>query len=285
MVSDAGISGGPVDFEVVSKGNLALYDCLSVNRGSSRRKATLEDIVIWQMAVILAASVIGFSLSGVAGFGGGVLVLPVLVWVYGPEVAVPVVAVFQLIGTATRVWLNREFMNWKVAAWFAAGSIPFALLGSFLFISADTELLTRIMGGGMIALVVLTQLPWSKRVRMTLWGFLPLGATAGFLASVMGIPGPFAPVFYMAYGMKPREYMATFSLGMFLIQLPKLAVYGGAELLTPLVASLGLALGAIAMGGAYFGARVLRRLPDKVFATGINIIVVAFGALFLLTGG
>ena len=137
----------------------------------------------------------------------------------------------------------------------------------------------------MIALVVLTQLPWAKRVRMTLWGFLPLGGSAGFLASVMGIPGPFAPVFYMAYGMKPPEYMATFSLGMFLIQVPKLAVYGGGELLTPLVAGLGLSLGVIAMGGAYFGARVLRRIPDKWFAVGINVIVFAFGLLFLIRGG
>ena len=237
------------------------------------------------MAAIFAAAVIGNSLSGVAGFGGGVLVLPVLVWVYGPEVAVPVVATFQLIGTATRIWLNREHMNWKVAGWFAAGSVPFAIIGSFIFISADTNLLIRIMGGGMIALVIVTQLPWAKRVRMKLWGFPPLGASAGFLASVMGVPGPFAPVFFLAYGLKPQEYMATFSLSMFLIQIPKLAVYGSGELLTPLVAGLGLALGGTAIGGAYFGARVLRRVPDKVFSTGISIIVAAFGVLFLVTGG
>ena len=212
--------------------------------------------------------------------------LPVLVWIYGPEVAVPVVAVFQLIGTATRFWLNREFINWKVAGWFAAGSTPFAILGSFLFIAADTDLLTRIMGGGMIVLVALTQLPWSRRVRMTLWGFLPLGGVSGFLASVMGIPGPFAPVFYIAYGLKPREYMATFSMGMFLVQVPKLAVYGGGgELLTPLVAGLGLSLGVVAAGGAYFGARLLRRIPDKVFAASINAVVFAFGVLFLVSGG
>ena len=211
--------------------------------------------------------------------------LPVLVWAFEPAVAVPVVALAQLIGTITRVWLNREWMNWRVVAWFAAGSIPFALMGSFLFVSADTSLLTRIMGGGMVALALLTQLPWSRRVRMTLWGFAPLGASAGFLASFLGIPGPFAPVFYMAYGMKPREYMATFSLGMFLTQVPKLAVYGSGGLLTPLVIGLGLTLGVIAIGGAYFGAKALRWIPDKVFAVGINVIVAAFGVLFLVTGG
>ena len=210
--------------------------------------------------------------------------LPVLVWVYGPAIAVPVIAILQLFGTISRVWLNRESINWRVFAWFAAGSIPFAILGSFLFISADTDLLTRIMGGGMIALVVLTQLPWSKRIRMTLWGFLPLGASAGFLASVFGIPGPFAPVFYIAYGLKPREYLATFSLGMSLVQVPKLAVYGGGELLTPLVIGLGLSLGVIAIGGAYVGAKMVGRVPEKVFAVGISVIIAAFGVLFLVTG-
>ena len=209
-----------------------------------------------------------------------------LVWVYSPEVAVPVVAIFQLFGTGSRVWINREFMNWKVAGRFAAGSIPFAILGSFLFISTNTDLLTRIMGGGMVALVVLTQLPWSKRVKMRLWGFIPLGASAGFLASVFGIPGPFAPVFYLAYGMSSREYVATFSLGMLLIQLPKLAIYGmGGELLTPQVTGLGLALGVVAIGGSYFGAQLLRRVPPQFFAAGINVIIAAFGILFLATGG
>ncbi len=246
----------------------------------------MEDLIVWQLALLFVVAAIGMSLSGVAGFGGGVIVLPVLVWLYGPEVAVPVVAIFQLMGTASRIWLARDGLKWKVVAWFAAGSTPFAIMGSFLFIAANTDLLIRIMGGGMVILVILTQLPWAQRVRMTLWGFLPLGGVSGFLASVLGIPGPFAPVFYIAYGLKPREYMATFSMGMFLIQVPKLAVYGaGGELITPMVASLGLALGLVAIGGAYFGARMLRRIPDKIFAAGINAIVFAFGVLFLLTGG
>ena len=225
------------------------------------------------------------SLSGVAGFGGGVLVLPVLVWLYGPEVAVPVVAIFQLLGTSARAWLNRQFINWRVVAWFAAGSTPFAILGSFLFIAADTSLLVRIMGGAMVALVVLTQLPWSRNLRMTLAGFLTLGGVSGFLASVIGIPGPFQPVFFLAYGLNPREYMATFSLCMLVMQLPKLAVYSTAELLTPLVAGLGLSIGLLAIAGAYFGARLMGRLPERWFAAGINAFVVAFGVLFIVTGG
>ena len=80
--------------------------------------------------------------------------------------------------------------------------------------------------------------------------------------------------------------MATFSLGMLLIQLPKLAVYGGGgELLTPLVLGLGLSLGLVAVAGSYFGAQVLRWVPDRYYAAGINAIVAGFGVLFLITGG
>ena len=219
-----------------------------------------------------------------AGFGGGVVALPVLVWAYGPAVAVPVITISQIMGTVARIWLNRDAMNWKVVAWFAAGTTPFAILGSLLFIRADTSLLTRFMGGAMIALVALAQLPWSRKVRMRLWGFPPLGASAGFLAAVVGVPAPFTSLFYIAYGLKPREYMATFSMSMLLIQIPKLAVYSTGELLTPLVAVLGLSIGVIAIGGSWFGARALRRIPEKVFVIGINVMVAAFGVLFLVTG-
>lgn len=212
------------------------------------------------------------------------MALPVLVWIYGPEVAVPVITVAQLSGTIARVWLNRQAINPQVAAWFAAGSVPLAIIGSFLFINTDTSLLTRIMGAAMILLVILTQLPWAKRARMALWGFPPLGASAGFLAAVIGIPAPFTPVFFIAYGLKPREYLATFSLSMGLIQLPKLAIYGSGQLLPPLVLGLGLATGIIAIAGAWFGAKAMRRIPDQAFALGINLIIVAFGILFLITG-
>ena len=48
------------------------------------RIAILGEVVIWELAVIFVVALIGLSLSGVAGFGGGVIILPVLVWVYGP---------------------------------------------------------------------------------------------------------------------------------------------------------------------------------------------------------
>ena len=239
---------------------------------------------IYRIAIIIAAAVIGFSISGVAGFGGGVVVLPILVWAFGPREAVPVIAISQAMGTASRAWIHHREIDWQVVRWFAVGSLPLAALGSFFFVSADMSLLTRIMGAGIIAMVVFTLLPWSRRVRMALWGFLPVGGAAGFLSAFVGIPGPFPPVFYLAYGMAPAAYIGTFSLGMLLVQAPKLAVMGSNGVLTTRVVVLGLVLGVIALAGSYAGHWALRRIPDRVFVALLNVLLVAFGILFLVVG-
>ena len=56
----------------------------------------------------------------------------------------------------------------------------------------------------------------------------------------MGFSGPFAVVFYLAYGLAASLFIGTLSLGMAIIQLPKLVVFGTNGLLTPRVLLLGL---------------------------------------------
>ena len=242
----------------------------------------MEEVL--QIAAIVVAAIVGFTIAGVAGFGGGVVTLPVLIWAFGPKEAIPVVAISQLIGTATRVWLNRKEIDRPAALYFALGSIPLAVLGSFIFVSADTSVLVRIIGAAILVMVVITRLPWSQNAWMKLWGFTPLGATSGFLSAFLGIPGPFAPVFYLAYGLSPAAYVATFSLGMWFVQIPKLAVFGSNGLLTLRVVSLGLGLGLIAIVSSYAGHLLLRRAPKRLFPAIITTMLVVFGVLFLVQG-
>ncbi len=239
---------------------------------------------IYRIVIIIVASVIGFSISGVAGFGGGVVVLPILVWAVGPREAVPVIAIAQTMGTASRFWIHRRNVDWRVYSWFSVGSIPLAALGSFFFVSADTALLTRIMGAGIIAMVLFTLLPVAQRVRMTLWGFAPVGGASGFLSAFLGIPGPFPPIFFLAYGLAPSAYIGTFSVGMLTTQFPKLAVMGAGGVLTERVIILGLVLGGIAWTGSFIGNWFLRRIPGRVFVAGLNVMLVAFGVMFLVVG-
>ena len=127
----------------------------------------MEELI--KISAVLIATLIGFTLAGVAGFGGGVVILPILVWVFGLKEAIPILAISQFLGTSTRVWLHWDQINWQIALYFGLSSIPAAIIGSFIFILADTVILMRIFGVMMIILAIFTHLPIGKAFRMKLW--------------------------------------------------------------------------------------------------------------------
>ena len=188
-----------------------------------------------KIAAVVVATTVGFTIAGVAGFGGGVVALPVLVWVFGVREAIPILSISQLLSTTSRVWLHRDGIDWPVVRSFALGAVPMSVVGSFIFVAIDTTVLVRILGATMLGFVVYTRLPAGRNFNMRLWGFAPLGAATGFGSAFLGVPGPFAVVFYMAYGLAASAFIGTSSLGMALIQAPKLIIFGASGLLTPKV--------------------------------------------------
>ena len=242
----------------------------------------MEEII--KIVAVVVATAIGFTIAGVAGFGGGVVALPVLVWVFGVREAIPILSISQVLSTVARVGLHRDALNWPVIRYFALGALPFSVLGSLFFITIDTTVLVRILGVMMLLFVVYTRMPIGRNFKMKLWGFIPLGAGTGFGSAFLGIPGPFAAVFYLAYGLTASAYIGTSSLGMALIQAPKLIIFGAGGLLTLRVLLLGIGLGAIAAACAYLGRIILRRVPEKVFPRIITVMLLVSGVVFLIRG-
>src|SRR5512144_2218435 len=91
------------------------------------------------LPTLLVASAAAFALaalSAVAGFGGGVLLLPVFTALFGLRVAVPMLTLTQLSSNASRAWLNRRELRWPLIGWFALGAVPCAVAGGILLTHA-----------------------------------------------------------------------------------------------------------------------------------------------------
>src|SRR5690242_3646500 len=83
--------------------------------------------------VLAALASFGLAwLSAVAGFGGGVLLLPVFTALFGLRTAIPALTLTQLASNGSRVWLNRRHLRWPIIGRFALGAVPFALAGGLL---------------------------------------------------------------------------------------------------------------------------------------------------------
>ncbi|MGH6878890.1 MAG: sulfite exporter TauE/SafE family protein [Rhizomicrobium sp.] len=108
-----------------------------------------------QPLYLFSGFVIG-ALTGMTGTGGGVLMTPVLILVFGihPVTAVGTDLLYACLtnasGTAVHAW-NRT-IDWKVVGWLAAGSVPMTALTLlalfFLDVHGDAtqNLVTKILG-------------------------------------------------------------------------------------------------------------------------------------------
>ncbi|WP_082106168.1 sulfite exporter TauE/SafE family protein [Micromonospora haikouensis] len=133
------------------------------------------------LGTLAAASAAAFALawlSAVAGFGGGVLLLPMFTALFGLRVAVPMLTLTQLSSNGARVWFNRRDLNWPLVGWFTLGAVPCAVVGALLFAHAPLEPLKRTLGVFLIAVVLWRRINPHPR-RPADRTFTGLGAASG----------------------------------------------------------------------------------------------------------
>ena len=94
---------------------------------------------------LIIVGLIAGTLSGSVGFGGGMILLPVITYFYGVEVAVPVSTIAQMMSNLSRVAMGWRQIQWKQVLWFLIPALPFTALGAFGFSIVDKTIMTRIL--------------------------------------------------------------------------------------------------------------------------------------------
>ena len=236
------------------------------------------------LPTLLLASVAAFglaALSAVAGFGGGVLLLPVFTALFGLRVAVPMLTLTQLSSNGSRVWLNRRELRWSLIAWFALGAVPCAVAGGVLLTHAPLAPLKRLLGVFLIAVVVWRRLKPHPR-KPTDPTFAAVGAASGLGSALLGSVGPLTAPFFLAYGLTRAAYIGTEAVSALTMHITKLATYGAGDLLTREVLLYGLALTPATLLGAWLGKHVVGRIGDRLFVLLVELGLLVAAALFLI---
>lgn len=84
-------------------------------------------------------------LSGAVGFGGGMVLLPVVTSLYGIEVAVPVCTIAQLGSNLSKVVMGWRDIEWKQVGFFLITAAPLTALGALGFGVVDKQLMSTKM--------------------------------------------------------------------------------------------------------------------------------------------
>lgn len=234
----------------------------------------------------IATAVVAFLssvLSGVAGFGGAMIFLPFLVAVYGVRASVPILTVSVLLGNASRVYFNRRELDLRLVALFSLGSIPFAVLGSFVYVTLPGFWIKKGIGLFLVASVLYRRLYKPYRMRHARL-FVLLGAISGFLSAIVGGLGPFTAPFFLAYGLVKEAFVGTEALCAVGMHLAKSIAYSRLEVLGRTELAAGLAYGIIMGAGSYIAKKILERLSREKFLLLVESLMAVIGLYMLLMG-
>jgi uncharacterized membrane protein YfcA len=232
--------------------------------------------------LLLAAALPAAVAGGALGFGTGLVMLPLVVWVVGVRSSVPVLTIGLIVGNISRAWWSRDELDWREIGAYLLGAVPFAAFGSVVYTAAPSQWLSRLMG-----LVLLLAIPlhrWLERGprQMRLRYFPLLGAGTGLLSALVAATGPVNMPFFLGYGLRRGAFVGTEAVCAAVVHITKTLVYGRFALVGPETGALGLAIGGVMFVGAYIGRRILDRMSDRSFVVALEVLVMALGVLFLV---
>ncbi|HEY4910804.1 MAG TPA: sulfite exporter TauE/SafE family protein [Methylomirabilota bacterium] len=226
---------------------------------------------------------LAYFVRGMAGFGSGLIAVPLLSLVSPVTAVVPLVVSLDYVGSASQGIKNLGQIAWKEQL----ALVPFMLvgvgLGLYVLQSAPTAALGRALGAFVIVYAVYQVLPLPVLRGSRLFAIV-CGLLGGLVGTLFGSGGPFYVIYLNLRNLEKTAFRATFALN-FLID-------GGIRLVAYVV--LGLfrwetllsTAGAlpIVAAGLFLGGHIQTRFSQRTFVWVISLLLIGTGVGLLLKG-
>ena len=227
---------------------------------------------VWTLLILFVA----YLVRGIAGFGSGLIAIPLLAIFHPLSLVVPIVVLLDYLGSAAQGVKNRNAIKWSELT----PLLPFTLLGCvialFLFSSIDPVALKRALGVFVLIFAVYQILPLPDLRGSRIWAF-PAGLLGGLVGTIFGTGGPFYMIYLSLRGLGKTETRASFASYFFIdgsIRLIGFLLIGmlNKELFVALIVLLPAAAIGLLVGG-----RVHTEISNNTFKYFISLLLVFSG--------
>ena len=230
---------------------------------------------------VLAVGLVAGTISGIVGTGSSIMLVPVLVYEFGPKQAVPIMAVASIMANLSRILAWRREVDWRACAAYSITGVPAAALGARTLLVLPSRAVDIAIGVFLIAMVPARH--WLNRhdLKLSLWHLAVGGAVIGYLTGIVVSTGPLSVPLFLFYGLAKGAFLATeaaSSLGLYLSKSVTFQRFGA---LTAEVALKGLIAGSSLMIGAFVAKRAVLRMSPELFRHVLDGLMLVSGLSLL----
>ena len=233
---------------------------------------------------VLAVGLVAGTISGIVGTGSSIMLVPVLVYEFGPKEAVPIMAVAAVMANLSRILAWWREVDWRACAAYSITGIPAAALGARTLLVLPAHAVDIAIGIFLIAMVPVRHWLAKHQLKVSLWHLALGGAIIGYLTGIVVSTGPLSVPLFLFYGLTKGAFLATeaaSSLGLYVSKSVTFQQFGA---LTWDVALKGLLAGSSLMAGAFIAKPFLLKLDPNVFRLIMDGIMLVAGGSMLLSG-
>jgi len=232
-------------------------------------------------AFVLIVGIAAGALSGIIGTGSSIMLLPVLVFQFGPKQAVPIMAIAGLMSNVGKVTAWWREVDWRAFAAYSITGVPAAALGARTLLVLPPHLIDIALGVFFLVMIPTRHRLLAGRFRMRLWHLALAGAAIGFLTGVVISTGPISVPAFTSYGLVRGAFISTEAASSLALAVSKVATFRQFGALPVSAILQGLIVGASVMAGSFVGKAVVLRMSVRTFQYVLDVLLFSSGCSLL----
>jgi uncharacterized membrane protein YfcA len=232
------------------------------------------------VGVVLVAVAVSFAVSASAGFGGSLILVPMLALVLDTKTGIALAALLLAANNVVKVWAYRRTLPFRRSIVIIVLVVIGAALGALALVAVPDDIVTiAVLGTFVVAFLVerldLTRL---RRVGAPLLAFIS-GATSGF----SGTSGPLKGLAVRSLALDRQHLVGALSLVSLAGDVTKTAIWTEASLISADGYLLALAAVPLMLLATMFGWKFNQRIGERGYAGLFWLVMVGYTAR-LVTG-
>jgi uncharacterized protein len=230
---------------------------------------------------VLVVGLAAGTLGGVVGTGSSLVLMPVLVILFGPRQAVPIMAIAAILGNLGRVIAWWREIDWRACLAYCATAVPGAVLGARALLTIRPGVAELALGVFFLVLIPLRRWLAHRSFKLAPAHLALLGGPLGVLTGLVVSTGPLTVPLFTFYGLDRGGLLGTeaaASIGMYGSKVATFQALGALPL--PVVMD-GLIVGSSLMAGSFAGRLVVLSLSPGAYRTLIDALMLCSGVTLL----
>jgi uncharacterized membrane protein YfcA len=231
--------------------------------------------------LVLFVGLLAGMLSGVIGTGSSMMLMPVLVMLFGPQQAVPIMAIAAIMGNLGKILAWWREVDWRACAAYCSTAVPGAALGVRTLLALPPHAVELALGLFFLAMVPTRRWLARRSIRFSLLHLALIGGVVGFLTGIVVSTGPITVPVFMSYGLVKGAFLATEAAGSLAVYGTKVAVFKHFGALPLHVVFDGLITGSALMVGSFAARYVVVRMSARTFKLVVDGLMLSSGLSLL----